>query len=58
MHLLHITLVVKFLDEIIELNGANPLEYRQGLLVVPYISYMSHNSGGVTNLKEISIVES
>ncbi len=58
MHLLHITLVVKFLDEIIELNGANPLEYRQGLLVVPYISYMSHNNGGVTNLKEISIVES
>ncbi len=30
----------------------NAFEYRQGPLVAPYISYMFHNSGGVTNLRE------
>jgi hypothetical protein len=30
-------------------------EYQQGPLVVPYISSMSHNSGGVINLGEKSI---
>jgi hypothetical protein len=30
-------------------------EYQQGLLVVPYISSMSHNSGGVTNLGKICV---
>ncbi len=30
-------------------------KYRQGPLVVPYISSMSHNSGGVTNLGKIFV---
>ncbi len=35
----------------------NALNYRHGLLMVPYISSMFHNSGRVTNLKEKSISE-
>ncbi len=34
------------------------LKYQQGLLVAPYISSMSHNSGGVTNLGEKFVLES
>jgi len=34
------------------------LKYRQGLLVAPYISSMSHNNGGVTNLVEKIVSES
>jgi hypothetical protein len=33
-------------------------EYQQGLLVAPYISSMSHNSGGVTNLGEKIVLKS
>jgi hypothetical protein len=32
-------------------------EYRWGILVAPYISSMSHNNGGVTNLKEKYVLE-
>jgi hypothetical protein len=33
------------------------LEYQRGLLVAPYISSMSHNNGGVTNLRGILVLE-
>jgi hypothetical protein len=33
-------------------------EYQWGLLVAPYISSMSHNSGGLTNLEEKNVLKS
>jgi hypothetical protein len=33
-------------------------EYQRGILVAPYISSMSHNNGGVTNIGEIFVSKS
>ncbi len=49
-HLLHIITIVKLLNEIIQLNGANCLWISMGFFDYLYMSFMSHNKGVVTNL--------
>jgi hypothetical protein len=47
----HITSIVKFLNEIIQLNGANCPKYWQGPFVPAYMSSISHNNDVKTNFE-------